>query len=95
AAGVAALIIARNPNLLWEEVRDIIKRSSDRIDPSGGKYDTNGRSPFYGYGRMNALKAVELAKPAQRSPISIFKAVQDIPINDLQTSTLSLAIANT
>ncbi|MEH2398766.1 S8 family serine peptidase [Nostoc sp.] len=95
AAGVVALIIARNPNLRWDEVRDIIKRSSDRIDPSKGKYDANGRSPFYGYGRINALKAVELAKPAQTLPISVFKAVQDIPINDLQTSTLSLAIANT
>lgn len=95
AAGVAALIIARNPNLRWDEVRDIIKRSCDRIDQAGGKYDANGRSPFYGYGRMNALKAVELAKPPETSPISIFKAVQDIPINDLQISTLSLAIAST
>ncbi|MEH2432415.1 MAG: S8 family serine peptidase [Nostoc sp.] len=95
AAGVAALILARNPNLRWDEVRDIFKRSCDRIDSAGGKYDANGRSPFYGYGRINALKAVELAKPAQTSPISIFQAVQDIPINDLQTSTLSLAIANT
>ncbi|MEA5627218.1 S8 family serine peptidase [Nostoc sp. UHCC 0251] len=94
AAGVAALIIARNPNLRWDEVRDIIKRSCDRIDQAGGKYDANGRSPFYGYGRINALKAVELAKPAQTSPLSSFKAVQDVPINDLQTSTLSLAIAN-
>ncbi|MCC5607365.1 S8 family serine peptidase [Nostoc sp. CHAB 5834] len=95
AAGVAALIIARNPNLRWDEVRDIIKRSCDRIDPSGGKYDANGRSPFYGYGRMNALKAVELAKPPETSPISRFQAVQDVPINDLQKSTLSLAIAST
>ncbi|WP_392531590.1 S8 family serine peptidase [Nostoc sp. C117] len=95
AAGVGALIIASNPNLRWDEVRDIIKRSCDRIDPSGGKYDANGRSPFYGYGRINALKAVELAKPNQPSPIGVFKAVQDVPINDLQTSKLSLAIANT
>lgn len=95
AAGVAALIIASNPNLRWDEVRDIFKRSSDRIDQAGGKYDANGRSPFYGYGRINALKALQLAKPPEILPISIFKAVQDIPINDLQTSTLSLAIANT
>ncbi|MBD2615393.1 S8 family serine peptidase [Nostoc punctiforme FACHB-252] len=95
AAGVAALIIARNPNLRWDEVRDIIKRSCDRIDQAGGKYDANGRSPFYGYGRINALKAVELAKPNQPSPIGIFQAVQDVPINDLQTSKLQLAIANT
>ena len=94
-AGIAALIIARNSNLRWDEVRDIIKRSCDRIDQAGGKYDANGRSPFYGYGRMNALKAVELAKPSETSPISKFQAVQDVPINDLQKSTLSLAIAST
>ncbi|MBX9255506.1 S8 family serine peptidase [Desmonostoc muscorum CCALA 125] len=95
AAGVAALIIASNPNLRWDEVRDIIKRSCDRIDQAGGKYDANGRSPYYGYGRINALKAVELAKPNQPSPIGVFQAVQDVPIGDLQTSKLSVAIANT
>ncbi|MBW4677288.1 MAG: S8 family serine peptidase [Desmonostoc geniculatum HA4340-LM1] len=95
AAGVAALIIASNPNLRWDEVRDIIKRSCDRIDQAGGKYDANGRSPYYGYGRINALKAVELAKPNQPSPIGVFQAVQDVPISDLQTSKLSVAIANT
>jgi subtilisin family serine protease len=94
-AGVAALILSRNPNLRWDEVKDIIKRSCDRIDETGGNYDANGRSPFYGYGRVNALKAVELALPPQIDPVGIFKAVQDVPIQDLQTSTLSLAIANT
>jgi len=95
AAGVAALIIARNPNLRWDEVRDIIKHSCDRIDRVGGKYDANDRSPFYGYGRINAFKAVELAKPNQPSAVGIFQAVQDVPIADLQTSKLPLAIANT
>jgi subtilisin family serine protease len=94
-AGVAALIISRNPNLRWDEVKDIIKRSCDRIDEANGNYNADGRSPFYGYGRVNALKAVELASPPQPEPVSIFKAVQDVPIRDLQTSTLSLAIANT
>jgi subtilisin family serine protease len=95
AAGVAALIIARNPDLRWDQVRDILKQSCDRIDEAGGNYDSNGRSPFYGYGRINARKAVELAKPDQPSPVTIFKAVQDVPIGDLKTSTLTLAIANT
>ncbi len=95
AAGVAALIVARNPDLRWDQVRDIFKQSCDRIDEAGGNYDSNGRSPFYGYGRINARKAVELAKPDQPSPVTIFKAVQDVPINDLETSNLTLAIANT
>ncbi|BAY09297.1 S8 family serine peptidase [Calothrix sp. NIES-2098] len=94
-AGVAALILSRNPNLRWDEVKDIIKRSCDRIDEAGGNYNANGHSPSYGYGRVNAKKAVELALPPQPEPVGIFKAVQDVPIGDLQTSTLSLAIANT
>lgn len=95
AAGVAALILARNPNLRWDQVREIVKQSCDRIDSSGGNYDANGHSPLYGYGRINARKAVELAMPVQESPVTIFQAVQDVPIKDLEISTLSLAIANT
>ena len=94
AAGVAALILARNPNLRWDQVREIIKQSCDRIDPTGGNYNANGHSPLYGYGRINALKAVQLAMPEQESPVTIFQAVQDVPIKDLEISTLSLAIAN-
>jgi subtilisin family serine protease len=95
AAGVAALIIARNPSLRWDQVRDIIKQSCDKIDPTGGNYDANGRSPLYGYGRINAKKAVELALPPQPDPISIQKAVQDVPIKDLTTSKLDLVVADT
>lgn len=95
AAGVAALILSRNPNLRWDQVRGIIKQACDRIDPDEGNYDANGHSPLYGYGRLNAQKAAELGMPAQPSPVTIFTAVQDVPINDFQTSTLTLAIANT
>lgn len=94
-AGVAALVLARNPNLRWDEVRDILKRSCDRIDTSGGQYDSSGRSPFYGFGRVNAKKAVELAMPAQPSAVAIRTAVHDVPIKDLKTATLSLPIADT
>jgi subtilisin family serine protease len=94
-AGVAALVLARNPNLRWDEVRDIIKRSCDRIDVAGGNYDANGHSPLYGYGRANAGKAVELALPAQPDPVAIRTAIQDVPIQDLKTSKLALAVADT
>ena len=94
-AGVAALVIARNPNLRWDEVKDIIKRSCDQIDTAGGQYDGNGHSPFYGFGRVNAKKAVQLAAPAQPSAVAIRTAVQDVPIKDLQTARLELPIADT
>jgi hypothetical protein len=58
AAGVAALVLSRNPSLRWAEVKDVLRRSCDRIDPKDGKYDTNGHSKLYGYGRLNAERAV-------------------------------------
>jgi subtilisin family serine protease len=94
-AGVAALILARNPNLRWDQVKDIIKQSCERIDTAGGNYDANGHSPFYGYGRVNAKRAVELAMPVQVDPIAIRTVVQDVPIKDLKTSTLSMVVADT
>ena len=94
-AGVAGLILARNPNLRWDEVKDLIKRSCDRIDTAGGNYDANGHSPFYGFGRLNARTAVELAMPAVVDPIAIRAAIQDVPIKDLTTSKLDLPVADT
>jgi subtilisin family serine protease len=60
-AGVAALILSVNKHLRHEEVRDILKRSCDRIDTARGAYDAAGHSLLYGYGRVNAAKAVALA----------------------------------
>jgi subtilisin family serine protease len=64
-AGIAALIISANPNLMWHEVKEIIRRSCVRIDIEDGNYDENGHSPYYGYGRPDAERAVKLAKEAR------------------------------
>jgi len=61
AAGVSALVLSKNPQLRWNEVKDILKRSCDRIDAAGGGYDQSKHSKKYGYGRLNAKKAVDLA----------------------------------
>lgn len=61
AAGVAALVLSKNQNLRWNDVRDIFKRCCDRIDPAGGHYDGSHHSKKYGYGRLNAATAVQLA----------------------------------
>ena len=61
AAGVAALVLSRNESLRWDAVRDILRRSCDRIDPEGGGYDERGHSPLYGFGRLNAEMAVRSA----------------------------------
>jgi subtilisin family serine protease len=93
-AGVAALILSRNPNLRHDEVKDIIKRACDRIDTANGQYDASGHSPLYGYGRLNARRAVDLAVPAQPDLVAIRSTIQDVPIRDLRTSRLSVPVAD-
>jgi len=60
-AGIAALMLSANPELTWMQVREIIKETSDKIDKAAGKYDSKGHSIYYGYGRVNAEKAVKRA----------------------------------
>jgi len=95
AAGVAALILARNTDLRWDEVKDILRRSCDRIDVSGGSYDADGHSQQYGYGRVNARRAVDLALPAQPVYTAVHTAIQDVPIQDLKVSNLAIAVGDT
>ncbi|MEA5469304.1 S8 family serine peptidase, partial [Spirulina sp. 06S082] len=74
-AGVAGLILSANPDLTAREVKDILQQTADKIvdgdrDPQLGlqlgTYDRNGHSQWFGYGKVNAYKAVKEAK--RRSP---------------------------
>jgi len=70
-AGVAALILAANPDLRWDEVKDLLRASADRIDDNAGEYDENGHSNRYGYGRVNAAAAVRLAASHRALSVSV------------------------
>ncbi|HBB30980.1 MAG TPA: peptidase S8 [Cyanobacteria bacterium UBA8803] len=70
-AGVAALVLSANPDLTAQEVKRILQDSADKIvdrdsDPQLGMrlgtYDTNGYSQWFGYGKVNAFKAVQAAQ---------------------------------
>ncbi|HIA51846.1 MAG TPA: peptidase S8 [Candidatus Melainabacteria bacterium] len=60
-AGVVALMLAVNPTLTPIQVKDILKQTCDQIDRAGGRYNADGHSDWYGYGRVNAAAAVEMA----------------------------------
>lgn len=94
AAGVAALVLARNPHLRWDEVKDVLKRSCDKIDKSGGHYDANGQSPMYGFGRLNAKKAVELATPRAASYTALHTGVQTVAIKDEKKSKIVVNVGD-
>lgn len=63
AAGVGALVLSVNPNLTWREVKSVLEQSADKIDVGSqfGMYDARGHSDYYGFGRVNAQRAVALA----------------------------------
>ncbi|MDJ0648836.1 MAG: S8 family serine peptidase [Xenococcaceae cyanobacterium MO_188.B19] len=94
AAGVGALVLAVNPNLRWQEVKDLFKSSCDKIDPSGGLYDGNGWSKYYGYGRLNAETAVTLAQPQPQNSVLIMRNFNQL-LPDLQTVSVQLEVGET
>ncbi len=65
-SGVAALMLSKNPNMSWEDVRNRLSESADKTNNSanGGSYNYSydqykpGHSMEMGYGRVNAEKAV-------------------------------------
>jgi subtilisin family serine protease len=59
AAGVGALVLSVNPNLSRSDLRDLLARTADKI---GSGYDAQGHSNEFGFGRINAGKAVAEAK---------------------------------
>ena len=57
-AGACALVLSANPDLTESEVRAIIANSADKV----GQFPyQNGRNDFFGAGRLNVLRAVQLA----------------------------------
>jgi hypothetical protein len=70
-AGIAALVLSAMPDLSWAEVRDILRKTAERIDYANtdaigvwtdlDKDGVNEYSQRYGYGRVDAEAAVNEA----------------------------------
>lgn len=84
-AGVAALVLSANPDLTAQEVRQILQATADKItdstvDPqfgwNRGNYDANGHSDWFGYGKVNALRAVQSARSRLVAPPPVSRWLQ-------------------
>ena len=60
AAGIAGLVLSRNPGLTETQVRQILEGSADKIRSNVSAYDSRGHSERFGYGRINAERAIRL-----------------------------------
>ena len=109
-AGVAALVLSANPRLTAREVRQVLEQSADKIvdqnpDPQfgfkKGTYEEGGRSDWFGYGKVNAQKAVQLAVQKRsvqllnsgRSFSGLYNTAQAIPDGDAQGLVTSVKLA--
>ena len=91
AAGVAALVLSKDPTLTTTQLADRLRATADDLGVAGP-------DPEFGAGRVNALKAVTAAVPAgppvygatyQRPPTFTGRAFTVVPL------TMPVTIANT
>jgi len=83
-SGVAALLLAANPNLTRNQVVSIIRHSADDL-VGPPDMDTPGFDPRFGWGRLNAGRAVSMASaPPSDPPIMRIPASRldfDLPLS--------------
>jgi len=98
-AGVAALILSANPDLTWQQVKQVIKETCEKIDVAGGQYASNNHSKFYGYGKVDAEKAVKKALSmkivSQLAVVRIVAAIVDPNGVDIGHEKISLRNTST
>ncbi len=65
-SGVVALMLEANPDLTWRDVQHVLARTAVRTDHDNPEWFSNGAGFYlqdqYGFGRVDALGAVRLAK---------------------------------
>jgi subtilisin family serine protease len=91
-AGVVALMFSANPELRGDQVKDILKRTSEKIDVANGQYDAAGHSPFYGFGRVDAVRAVQASLPLPFTNRVVRRTQPNAAIPDLGTVTAVLNV---
>ncbi|MGP1520835.1 MAG: S8 family peptidase [Treponema sp.] len=64
--GVVTYLLSINPKLTPSQIITILEETADKIDHANqdpvGKYDENGFSLWYGYGRVNVYEAAKMVK---------------------------------
>lgn len=75
-AGICALILSANPDLTAKEVKEILQKTADKIG-TPAEY-VNGHSVKYGYGRVNADKAVAEALRRAEKPAPVVEVADSV-----------------
>ncbi|WP_193197870.1 S8 family serine peptidase [Nostoc sp. MG11] len=91
-AGVAALVLSANSDLTAQQVKRILQETADKIvdpDPDPqlgvreGTYDGNGHCQWFGYGKVNAARAVQAAQQQRTAASNTSRQVQGANLNQV------------
>lgn len=83
-AGIAGLMLSVNPDLRADEVKRILQETADKIidktpDPQLGQtygtYDASGHSYWFGYGKVNAYRALKAAQSRALSDRALHRSL--------------------
>lgn len=86
AAGIGALALGLNPHLPVAELRALLRGTCDHI--GNVFYDDDGFNALYGYGRLNAERAISRARPNLLVTLSV--TPNPVVIGDAITYTVSV-----
>src|SRR5258706_1899074 len=86
-AALAALIIAKNPALKNQQVVDLIKNNADDLGASG--FDST-----FGWGRINAYRAVQAAQGVVNLSVAITAPANNAQVSGLVNVTTSVSSSN-
>ncbi len=68
-ASIAAIILDKNPNLTWTQVRDLIRNGAEQVNPGTYDYNMFGGTPGYNnemfYGRVSCINSIN------QTPLSV------------------------
>ncbi|MBX2862780.1 MAG: S8 family serine peptidase [Leptolyngbyaceae cyanobacterium MAG.088] len=93
-AGVVGLMLSANPDLEAGDVKQILQDTADKIEDTTpdpqlgltyGTYDNRGHSRWFGYGKINAYKAVKAARDRYLANRQLSKIIE-------QTSAVTFTI---
>ncbi|MGB5678711.1 MAG: S8 family serine peptidase, partial [Gammaproteobacteria bacterium] len=92
AAGIAGLILSAAPELTAEEVRQLMRDSADKIGPE--PY-VDGRNDRYGYGRVNAHRALAaLAGEQTSADLVLTKTADDDRVRLREELSYKITVTN-
>lgn len=96
-AGICALLLSANPELTAVQVKRILEQTADKIGNRAG-YDSRGWSPQFGFGRVNAGRAVTEAlrlrnvAPAPAPPPPPVAGTYRLDVEPVQTKGFGLQV---